>query len=156
MWPNHRALQLKSQLDRLAGQPVLRFAFAPSRETANLGYFPDDLAAELSTLSAAGFEHVVPSAAPDVMIVTTHGAHLADALWRLRESMPSALLASWHWDNHLAAHENLATATAVDLCFPSHLYAANTPLILTVQTAAAGAVPASANVRVIVNYSADP
>ena len=37
-----------------------------------------------------------------------------------------------------------------------YLYAANTPLILTVQTGAAGAVPASANVRVIVNYSADP
>jgi hypothetical protein len=35
-------------------------------------------------------------------------------------------------------------------------YVVNTPLFITVQTAAAGAVPANANIRVIVNYSADP
>lgn len=127
LWPEERAAQLERRLSTLRQKPSLRFSFVPSHETGHLRYFPQNLVADLSPLAARGFVYQPPLEGIgdcDVIIVTAHGLDISSLMWDLRRAAPDALLMPWLWDNHTAQVNNLKTALASDILFPSHWYAA--------------------------------
>jgi hypothetical protein len=122
-----RPSELRQLIGALAGRDRWRVAFIPSAETAFISYFPADLWDDLKPLARAGIE-VVPysddAGAPpyDIVLLTAHGSDKSPEIWRMRQRFPGALFCTWFWDNHLAQVNNLRTAVATDLAFPSHAY----------------------------------
>jgi hypothetical protein len=126
MWPAERARELERRMLALASRPTLRFTFHHTIGD-KMPYFPEQLEAELASLSGGEFQFVPASrglAACDVAIISAHGENIKDAVWSARQTAPDTLFALWLWDNHLAYVENLQSALAVDFVFPSHLYKA--------------------------------
>ncbi len=120
-----RVREIAERIAALRSRSRIRVRFAPSTETDFIGYFPQDLDSTLD-LGDSRFE-IVPRALDvptDVLIVTAHGANLSYALWELRDRPLDYLVAVWHWDNHGAQINNLHTALAADIVFPSHLHCA--------------------------------
>ena len=127
MWSENRADDIAAKLAALRQKPTLRFAFLPSNETGSIQYFSKDLAADLVTLKPKGYEFMSASqglAGCDIAVVSAHGLDLSAALWEMQQAADRTLIAVWLWDNHLARMNNLKTALAADLIFPSHWYQA--------------------------------
>lgn len=121
-----RAQEIAAKIAALQSRSKIRIGFAPSSETDFIRYFPSDLHCILATNADDRFEVVTegdPSAV-DVLIITAHGANLANAIWGLRAQGADCILAVWFWDNHIAHLNNMRTALAADLVFPSHKYVA--------------------------------
>jgi hypothetical protein len=128
MWPAERVEGLRQLIARLGPARRCRFSFLPSDETTPITYFADDRGLDLARLSGKGFDLIGPSdraAIIDVLIVTAHGVvDLSPSIWRLRQQLPSTVIAVWFWDNHLSQFRNMRTAQAADFAFPSHWYCA--------------------------------
>lgn len=124
MWPESRIRWIVGALRRGIHHGKLRICFAPSHESMHLKYFPDDIITEIAGSVNTGSTELVESPVDcDVFIFTSHGADLSTSLWNLRERAVDAVFAGWFWDNHVHRTENLATALASDIIFPSHKYA---------------------------------
>ena len=81
-----RAQEIAAKIAALQSRSKIRIGFAPSSETDFIRYFPSDLHCILATNADDRFEVVTegdPSAV-DVLIITAHGANLANAIWGLR------------------------------------------------------------------------
>lgn len=129
MWPDDRAAFLSRRLAELGAAERVRFTFIPSTENSFIDYFPPELGVDLAGLAARGLDYVSPAGGLvdlDLVLVTAHGADLGGPFFRVRRGWPErTLLGVWFWDNHLAALDNLRTALAADVAFPSHLYRAD-------------------------------
>jgi hypothetical protein len=129
MWPDDRAAFLSRRLRELGAAERVRFTFIPSTENRFIDYFPAELGVDLAALAARGLDYVSPAGELvdlDLVLVTAHGGDLGAPLFSARRSWPErTLLGAWFWDNHLAPFDNLRTALAVDVAFPSHRYCAD-------------------------------
>src|SRR5271170_7801216 len=95
MWPAERARDLERRILALARRPTLRFTFHHTIGE-KMPYFPEQLEAELASLSGGQFQYVPTSeglATCDVVIISAHGENLKDAVWSARQSAPDALVA---------------------------------------------------------------
>ena len=126
-WPKMRATSLSARLIKQIGKKHPRYALVLSGETDFIGYFAAGLQDELRVLSPEPFLFVEAGPdghyadQPDLVLFVSHGSNHAAKLWRLRETFgPDVVLACWFWDNHVAYANNLHTAIAADVIYPSH------------------------------------
>ena len=124
-WPIERAAELRRCFSRLARTPSLRWTYLMGNGEDVLNYIQAETAEDFAMLG--GHQFVKPLSADDwasldVVIVTAHGSDLSASLAALRSKAPSALIALWMWDNHVAQVNNLHTVLGTDIYFPSHRY----------------------------------
>ena len=144
-WPHARAAELTRRLAALAASETITWTLLPSHETAFIRYFSDASSDDYRRLEGFCFQPYSPEAdlsAVDVAIRMTHGGDNSGELFRLKERFPQIIVANWLWDNHVSQLNNLRTAFAADINFPSHNYAAT--YLLNPAAAMGAHVPACA------------
>ena len=128
VWPEERATALMEKFAAIDAKPVARWTWLPSIETNFIRYFSESQGEDFQRFPGLEYVEYQPDmdlSEVDIALRFAHGGDLSGEIFRLKQRFPHLIVATWMWDNHTAYANNLKTAMAADINFPSHNYVAS-------------------------------